>query len=74
MAALDSKHYSYKRSAERPSLRVIRDRKTYNLFGMGHMTAGQIVALFATAALAVFMIWAGIWLFCAVMYAFGIES
>ena len=70
MSALDSKHY-YR---ERPTLRIIRDRKTYNLFGMGHMTAGQIVALFAAAALAVVVTWGGIWLFCAVMYAFGIES
>lgn len=58
----------------RPTLRFVKDKRVYNLFGMGPMTAGQIVALFAAAALAVVVTWGGIWLFCAVMYAFGVES
>lgn len=48
MSALDSKHYYNK---ERPTLKVIRDYKTYNLFGFGQpMTAGQIIVLFGAAA------------------------
>ncbi len=49
---------------EKPKLRFLKERRTYMVFGMMRMTAGEILVTCATAFLIVIGMFVFIWGFC----------